>query len=155
MQVRSLGWEDPLEDSMATTLVFLPGEPHGQGNLAGCGPQGHKESDKTEVILHVCTRICVRAHTHTHILYYITFSMFYCNTLNIVPGNVQQDFVVYLFYTQQFVPAKLKLLLYPPPHSFSPLVNISLLSMSVSLFICDIFQIPHILYIIQYLSFSF
>ena len=38
MQVRSLGQEDPLENSMATTLVFLTGEPHGQGNLAGCGP---------------------------------------------------------------------------------------------------------------------
>ena len=25
-QVRSLGWEDPLEESMATTPVFLPGE---------------------------------------------------------------------------------------------------------------------------------
>ena len=87
MQVRSLGREDPLEDSMATTLVFLSGEPH--GNLAGCGLQGHKESDKTEVILHVCTCICVHMHTHTHILYYIIFSMFYCNTLNIVPGNVQ------------------------------------------------------------------
>ena len=24
--VQSLGWEDPLEESMATTPVFLPGE---------------------------------------------------------------------------------------------------------------------------------
>ena len=68
MQVRSLGREDPLEDSMATTLVFLSGEPH--GNLAGCGLQGHKESDKTEVILHVCTCICVHMHTHTYSLLY-------------------------------------------------------------------------------------
>ena len=29
--------------------VFLPGESHGQRNLAGCGPWGHKESDVTEV----------------------------------------------------------------------------------------------------------
>ena len=29
-QVRSLGREDPLEKGMAPTLVFLPGESHGQ-----------------------------------------------------------------------------------------------------------------------------
>ena len=28
------------------TLIFLPGESHGQGSLAG--PWGHKESDRTE-----------------------------------------------------------------------------------------------------------
>ena len=31
------------------TPVFLPGESHGQGSLAGCGPWGHRESDTTEV----------------------------------------------------------------------------------------------------------
>ena len=30
------------------TPVFLPGEPHGQRNLAGYGPYHHKESDMTE-----------------------------------------------------------------------------------------------------------
>ena len=35
--------------------VFLPGESHGQRNLMGCSPWGHKQSDMTE-----------RAHTHTH-----------------------------------------------------------------------------------------
>ena len=34
-QVQSLGWEDPLEEGMATTPVFLPGESHGQRSLAG------------------------------------------------------------------------------------------------------------------------
>ena len=34
-QVRSLGWEDPLEEGMATTPGFLPGESHGQRSLAG------------------------------------------------------------------------------------------------------------------------
>ena len=29
------GWEDPLEEGMATTPVFLPGESHGQRSLAG------------------------------------------------------------------------------------------------------------------------
>ena len=35
--------------------VFLPGESHGQRDLGGYGPQGHKESDKTEVTWHACT----------------------------------------------------------------------------------------------------
>ena len=48
MQVRSLGREDPLEESMATTPVFLPGESHGQRSLVGHSPQGHTESDTTE-----------------------------------------------------------------------------------------------------------
>ena len=35
--------------------VFLPGESHGQRDLGGYGPQGHKESDMTEVTWHACT----------------------------------------------------------------------------------------------------
>ena len=31
--VPSLGWEDPLEEEMATTAVFLPGASHGQRSL--------------------------------------------------------------------------------------------------------------------------
>ena len=34
-QVRSLGWEDPLEKGIATTPVFLTGESHGERSLAG------------------------------------------------------------------------------------------------------------------------
>ena len=34
------------------TLVFWPGESHGQRGLAGYSPWGHKESDMTEVIYH-------------------------------------------------------------------------------------------------------
>jgi len=34
-RVRSLGWEDPLEDEMQPTPVFLPGNFHGQSSLAG------------------------------------------------------------------------------------------------------------------------
>ena len=34
-QVWSLGWEDLLEEGMATTPVFLPGEPHEQRGLVG------------------------------------------------------------------------------------------------------------------------
>ena len=32
--VQSMGWEDLLEKGMAPTPVFLPGESHGQRNLA-------------------------------------------------------------------------------------------------------------------------
>ena len=38
--VGSLGWEDPLEKDMATTLVFLPGESHGQRATLGYSPWG-------------------------------------------------------------------------------------------------------------------
>ena len=38
-QVQSLGQEDPWQP----TPVFLPGESHGQRNLAGYSPWGHKE----------------------------------------------------------------------------------------------------------------
>ena len=44
----TLGWEDPLEQGMQPTPVFLPGEFHGQRNLAGYRPWGCKESDMTE-----------------------------------------------------------------------------------------------------------
>ena len=43
------GSEDPLEEGMATHTSILPGESHGQRNLVGYNPGGHKESDKTEV----------------------------------------------------------------------------------------------------------
>ena len=46
--VLSLGWEDPLEEGMQPTPVFLPGEPHGKMSLAGYSLRGHKESDMTE-----------------------------------------------------------------------------------------------------------
>ena len=45
--VQSLGWEDPLGKEMATTPVFLPGEPHGQRGQAGYSAWGFKELDTT------------------------------------------------------------------------------------------------------------
>ena len=48
-QFQSLDWEDPLEKKMVTHPVFLPGESHGQGNLAGYShTQFWLESDMTE-----------------------------------------------------------------------------------------------------------
>ena len=47
--VRSLGWEDPLEETMAIHSSILALEnPHGQRSLAGYNPWGCKESDMTE-----------------------------------------------------------------------------------------------------------
>ena len=37
-QVRSLGWEDPLEEGMPLTPVLLPGKSHGQRSLVGYSP---------------------------------------------------------------------------------------------------------------------
>ena len=48
MQVQSLGHEDPLEYTMATHPVFLPGKSNGQRSLVGYSPWGLKESDTTE-----------------------------------------------------------------------------------------------------------
>ena len=46
--VHSLGWEDSLEREQQPTLVFLPGEFHGQRSLVGYSLWDHKESDTTE-----------------------------------------------------------------------------------------------------------
>ena len=46
--VRSLGWEHPWKRKCLPTPVFLPGESHGQRNLAGYSPCGFKESYTTE-----------------------------------------------------------------------------------------------------------
>ena len=41
--------EIPWRRKWELTLVFLPGESHGQRSLVGYGPYGCKESDRTEV----------------------------------------------------------------------------------------------------------
>ena len=40
--------KDPQENGMQPTLVFLPGESHGQRSQVGYSPWGRRESDKTE-----------------------------------------------------------------------------------------------------------
>ena len=52
IQVQSLGQEDPLEEGMVTTPVFLPGEFCGQWNLAGYSIWSCKELDTTEATEH-------------------------------------------------------------------------------------------------------
>ena len=48
MQIRSLGWEDPLKDDGNPLQCSCLENPHGQRSLAGYGPQHCKESDATE-----------------------------------------------------------------------------------------------------------
>ena len=52
-----LDQEDPREQSMATTPVFLLEKSHGQRSLAGYSPRGFKESDMTEATEHSIQRI--------------------------------------------------------------------------------------------------
>ena len=47
-QVRSLGWEDPLEEEMATHSSIFAWEIHGQRSLGGYSPWGRKKLDTTE-----------------------------------------------------------------------------------------------------------
>ena len=54
-QVQSLGQENPLEKGKATTLVFLPGELHGQRNLVSYSPWGLKGLDTTEQLTNTLT----------------------------------------------------------------------------------------------------
>ena len=48
MPVQFLGWEDPLEEGMATHSSILAWRIPWTGDLAGCSPWSHKESDTTE-----------------------------------------------------------------------------------------------------------
>ena len=66
MQVQSLGWEDPLEEEMATYLFqyYCLEKPHGQRSMVGYS-RGRKELDTTE---HRC--MCVHTHTHSPYKYY-------------------------------------------------------------------------------------
>ena len=49
MHVQSLNGEDPLEEGMVTSSIFLLGESHGQRSLVGYSPWDCKESDMTKV----------------------------------------------------------------------------------------------------------
>ena len=46
-QAQTLGWEDPLEEEMATYSSILAWKSHGQRSLACCSSGGHKDSDTT------------------------------------------------------------------------------------------------------------
>ena len=52
MQVRSLGWEDPLEEDMATHSSSLAWRILWTEELGGLWTTGSKESDMAELTLH-------------------------------------------------------------------------------------------------------
>ena len=62
--VRSLGWEDPLEEGMATHSNILAWRIPWIENLEGYSPWGQKELDMTERLMRTCRHACT--HTHTH-----------------------------------------------------------------------------------------
>ena len=80
-RVRSLGWEDPLEEGMATHSSILawriPWTEEPGGVLAGCSPWGHKELDTTErlstkavvfpVVMYGCESWTVKKAEHRRI----------------------------------------------------------------------------------------
>ena len=47
----------PWRRAWQRTLVFLPGESHGQRSLVGYSPWAHKELVMTEATYHTCTKI--------------------------------------------------------------------------------------------------
>ena len=65
MQAPSQGQEDPLEEGMEPTAVFLPEELYGQRRMAGDSPEVCKESSMTEAPEH---------HMHTYVYKYTFYS---------------------------------------------------------------------------------
>ena len=53
MWVRSLGWEDPLEEEMAIYSSILPEKSYGQRSLAGYSPRGRNASNATGRLTHI------------------------------------------------------------------------------------------------------
>ena len=56
MKVRSLGWEDPLEDGIATHSCILAWRIPWTEKPGGYSPQGHKELETTEATQHTPTQ---------------------------------------------------------------------------------------------------
>ena len=77
MQVRSLGREDPLEEhgNHVSVLSWRTPWTGPSGRLWSIGSQRVRQNQSDLARM--------RVRTHTHILYYIIFSMFYYNILNI------------------------------------------------------------------------
>ena len=74
-QTQSLDQADPLEKRMVTHFVFLPGEFHGQGSLAGYSSWGCKESDMTErltLLLSLLGKVIFKALADSYILCFST-----------------------------------------------------------------------------------
>ena len=70
--VWSLGWEDPMEEEMATPLQYSCLEnPQGQRSLVGYSPWGHRvrhgwATKHTQSAWYTVQWKCIHTHTHTH-----------------------------------------------------------------------------------------
>ena len=78
IRIRSLGLEDPLEEEMVTTLLFLPGKSHRKRSLEGYSPWGRKESHTMEQL-----RTRPVWSSFGELIYKITFWDFGWDSLNI------------------------------------------------------------------------
>ena len=88
------------------TPIPLPGESHGQRNLAGYSPWGHRESDTTEVTEHACiyTYIHVFTHTHTYMYTYINTLLYICIfTLGSIHNKIYM-YNTFLLFAYQYFP---------------------------------------------------
>ena len=67
--VQSSGREDTLDKEWLPTLLFLPGEFHGQRSLADYNPWGQKESDTTEqlTLFHIYIYIYINDSISVHL----------------------------------------------------------------------------------------
>ena len=66
-QVQSLGWEDPLEEGMATRYSLLAWRIPGQRSLAGCSSGGCKQSDDCALVTYVETAVVSTLSGHCKI----------------------------------------------------------------------------------------
>ena len=66
MRVWSLGWENPLEEEMATHSSILGWEIPWIEKPGGYSPGGCKRLRHDLVTERVCMHVCAGAHTHTH-----------------------------------------------------------------------------------------
>ena len=92
----------PWRRAWPPSLVFLPGESHGQKSLAGYCPWNHKESDMTEATEHTCTHTHTHMHTHTdthtHTIYIKHEILKFCLVLDIC----KKVYYWYLFWISRF-----------------------------------------------------
>ena len=70
--------KDPLEKEMGTYSIILVWKTHGQRRLAGCSPQGGRESDMTatkgqQSMITLVTFTCFKSHLYFHIDYLTLF----------------------------------------------------------------------------------
>ena len=66
-QVRSLGWEDPLEKAMAIHSSTLAWKIPWTEEPDGLHPWGRQESDMTEATEHAHIHMYINTYMHTHI----------------------------------------------------------------------------------------